>query len=186
MPEITVELFKDLVPGESLDEIREEVRKNMKASKEQINEASKANQITDYLADKLDFPLPDSLVESQTEEVLWRKKMSEIRAGNFKTSEDSDSLRDEARKDAIRSLHVYFALQQIADKEKISVSSGEMTNEVIRRAERDGESDIKAYIRKLQREDRITGISTSLIVSKVMDQLVKKAKVVSSDDGRKE
>ena len=186
VPEITVELFKDLVPGESLDEIREEVRKNMKASKEQINEASKANQITDYLADKLDFPLPDSLVESQTEEVLWRKKMSEIRAGNFKTSEDSDSLRDEARKDAIRSLHVYFALQQIADKEKISVSSGEMTNEVIRRAERDGESDIKAYIRKLQREDRITGISTSLIVSKVMDQLVKKAKVVSSDDGQKE
>ena len=182
VPEITVELLKDLVPGESMAEMREEVRKNMKASKERNNENSKADQITDYLADKLDFSLPESLVESQTEEMLWRKRYAEMRAGNFNSQEESDSLRNEAREDAIRSLHVYFALQQIADKEKITVSDGELTNEIFRMAKRDGESNIKTYIRKLKRENRIMGIRSTLITSKVMDQLVKKAKVVPATE----
>ena len=182
VPEITAELFNGVMPGKSLDEVREEVRKNIKTSKEQANEASKADQITDKLADQLDFPLPDSLVESETEGALQRKVYAAMQAGNFDASKNPDGLRDEARKDAARSLRVYFALQEIAAKENISVSDYELMAEITRMAQRDRESNVKAYIRNLQKQRRIMGIRLSLVTSKVMDLLVKKAKVAGTAD----
>ncbi len=182
VPEITAELFNGVMPGKSLDEVREEVRKNMKSSKEQANEASKADQITDKLADQLDFPLPDSLVERETEGALQRKVYAAMQAGDFNASKNPDSLRDEARKDAIRSLRVYFALQEIAVKENISVSDYELTTEIARMAQRERAGNLKTYIRKLQKENRIMGIRLSLLASKVMELLVKKAKVIASEE----
>ena len=182
VPEITAELFNGVMPGKSLDEVREEVRKNMKSSKEQANEASKADQMTDKLADQLDFPLPDSLVERETEGALQRKVYAAMQAGDFNASKNPDSLRDEARKDAIRSLRVYFALQEIAVKENISVSDYELTTEIARMAQRERAGNLKTYIRKLQKENRIMGIRLSLLASKVMELLVKKAKVIASEE----
>ncbi len=182
VPEITEELFNGVMPGKSLDEVREEVRKNIKASKQRANEAAKADQITDKLADQLDFPLPDSLVESETEGALQRKLYAAMQTGNFDASKISDSLREEARKEAARSLRVYFALQEIAAKENISVSDYEIMAEVTRMAQRDRESNVKAYIRKLQKQRSLTGIRLGLLTSKVMELLSKKAKVTAASE----
>ena len=182
VPEITEELFNGVMPGKSLDEVREEVRKNIKASKQRANEAAKADQITDKLADQLDFPLPDRLVESETEGALQRKLYAAMQTGNFDASKISDSLREEARKEAARSLRVYFALQEIAAKENISVSDYEIMAEVTRMAQRDRESNVKAYIRKLQKQRSLTGIRLGLLTSKVMELLSKKAKVTAASE----
>ena len=118
----------------------------------------------------------------ETEGALQRKVYAAMQAGNFDASKNPDSLRDEARKDAARSLRVYFALQEIAAKENISVSDYELMAEITRMAQRDRESNVKAYIRKLQKQRRIMGIRLSLVTSKVMDLLVKKAKVAGTAD----
>ena len=54
--------------------------------------------------------------------------------------------------------------------------------EVTRMAQRDRESNIKAYIRKLQKQGRIMGIRLSLLTSKVMELLAKKAKVTEAGE----
>ena len=182
VPEITAELFEAVMPGKSLDDVRAETRKNIKAAKEHMNETSKADQITNKLADQLDFPLPDSLVDRETESALQRKVYAAMQAGNFEASKNPDSMREEARKEAARSLRVYFALQEIAVKENISVSDYELMAEVTRMAQRDRESNIKAYIRKLQKQGRIMGIRLSLLTSKVMELLAKKAKVTEAGE----
>ena len=186
VPEVTEDLFKGVMPNKSLDEVREAVRQNMKASRERSNEASKADQIADKLADQLDFPLPDSLVESEAENVLQRKIYAAMQDGDFDASKDSDSLRDEARKEAVRSLRVYFVLQEIAVKENVSVSDYELTDEIARMAHRERVSNLKTYIRKLQKEGRLVGIRLRLVTSKVMDLLVKKAQVISTEEKSEE
>ncbi len=181
VPEITAELFEEVMPGKSLDDVRAATRESIKVAKEHMNETSKADQITDKLADQLSFPLPERLVEREVENVVQRKVYAAIQAGNFEASKNPDSFRDEARTEAVRALRVYFALQEIADKENISVSDYELMAEVTRMAQSEGERNVKAYIRKLQKQRRITGIRLGLLTSKVMELLAKKAKVTAAD-----
>ena len=44
-------------------------------------------------------------------------------------------------------------------------------------AEKEGEKNLRKYIQKLQRANRLTGIRMSIVTSKVLDLLVRNAKV---------
>ncbi|MBQ1960056.1 MAG: hypothetical protein II349_00840, partial [Akkermansia sp.] len=72
---------------------------------------------------------------------------------------------------------VYFALQEIARREAIDATNNEMLEAITNMAEQAREKNIKSYIRKLQRENRMTGIRLSIITSKVLDLLARNAKV---------
>ncbi len=177
VPEITPELFAGSLPGKSLDEIKELVRENMKASKERSNDEAKADQISEKIADQLTFALPAELVERENENTVQRKVYAAIQAGNYDIAKDMDALREEAKTETERNLRVYFALQEIARREAIEATDSEMYDAIVRMAEQAREKNIKTYIRKLQRENRMTGIRLSIITSKVLDLLARNAKV---------
>ena len=176
VPEISAELFEKILPGKSLDEVREEVRKNLKASKERSNEDAKADQISEKLADQLSFSLPEELVDRENENTVQRKVYAAIQSGNYEISKDMDALRAEARKETERNLRVYFALQEIAEREHVVATDQEVMQEISRMAQQARERNIKSFVRKLQQEGRITGIRLSIITSKVMELLVRRSK----------
>ncbi len=177
VPEISADLFAGALPNKSLDEIKELVRENMKASKERSNDEAKADQISEKLADQLSFALPEELVERENENTVQRKVYSAIQAGNYDIAKDMDALREEAKTETARNLRVYFALQEIARREAIEATSSEMYDAVVRMAEQAREKNIRTFIRKLQRENRMTGIRLSIVTSKVLDLLARNAKV---------
>ena len=177
VPEISPDLFAGALPGKSMDEIKEMVRDNMKASKERSNDEAKADQISEKLADQLTFALPADLVERENENTVQRKVYAAIQAGNYEITKDMDALREEAKAETERNLRVYFALQEIARREAIDATNNEMLEAITNMAEQAREKNIKSYIRKLQRENRMTGIRLSIITSKVLDLLARNAKV---------
>ena len=180
VPEIDEKLFAEVLPGKSLDEVREIVRGNLKDRREQeINEA-KADQISEKLADALSFPLPHDLVERENENTVQRKVYEAIQNGEYDAIEKSkgDDFKAECRTETERNLRVYFALQEIARKENIGVSENELYAAIVRLAKQSRETNIKAFIRKLYRENRMTGVRLSVITSKVLDLLAKKAKEI--------
>lgn len=179
VPEISVELFANVLPGKTMDEIREEVRTNLKAGKERSNEELKADQISEKLAEGLSFALPEEVVDRENENTVQRKVYAAIQAGNYDVSKDAETLRAEAREETVRNLRVYFALQEIAEREHVTATDAELMQAITRMAQQAKESNIKAFIRKLQRENRITGIRLSIVTSKVMDLLVRQAKVTT-------
>lgn len=181
VPEVTAELFEKVLPGKSLDEVREEVRQNLKSGKERSNEESKADQITEKLADQLTFALPEALVDSEVEGTLQRKVYAAIQAGNYEVSKDMDALREEARRETERNLRVYFALQEIAEREAVVATDQEVLQEITRMAQQAREKNLKAYVRKLQQEGRIAGIRLSIVTSKVMELLARRAKEVPAE-----
>ena len=179
VPEIDEKLFEQVLPGKSMDEVRELVRGNLKDRREQeINEA-KADQISEKLADALSFSLPESLVERENENTVQRKVYESIQSGDYNVLEQSktDEFKAGCRKETERNLRVYFALQEIARKENIGVSETELYSAIVRLAKQSRETNIKAFIRKLYRENRMTGVRLSVVTSKVLDLLAKNAKV---------
>ncbi len=177
VPEVTPELFAGSLPGKSMDEIRDIVRSNMKANKERSNDEAKADQISEQLAEKLTFALPAELVERENENTVQRKVYAAIQAGDYSITKDMDALREECKAETERHLRVYFALQEIAQREHIMATDQEMLQSISQMAQQAREKNLKSFIKKLQRENRMTGIRLSIITSKVLDLLARNAKV---------
>ncbi len=177
VPEITPELFAGSLPDKSMDEIRDIVRTNMKANKERSNDESRADQISEQLADKLTFALPADLVERENENTVQRKVYAAIQAGDYSITKDMDALREECKAETERNLRVYFALQEIARLEHITATEAEMFQSITEMAKQAREKNLRNFVRKLQRENRMTGIRLSIITSKVLDLLARNAKV---------
>ena len=177
VPEVTPELFASALPGKSMDEIKEIVRENLKNRKEQeINEA-KADQISEKIADQLTFALPTALVDRENENTVQRKVYEAIQSGNYDVAKNMDALKEECRTETERNLRVYFALQEIARKENIGVTENEQLNALAAMAQQAGEKNLKNFIRKMVRENRMTGVRLSIVTSKVLDLLARNAKV---------
>ncbi len=177
VPAVTEELFAAALPGKTMEEIRDIVRENLKSSKERSNDEAKADQISEKLADQLTFALPTDLVERENENTVQRNLYAAIQAGNYDAAKDMAPMPEQAMAETERNLRVYFALQEIARREMISASDNEMLQAITNMAEQAREKNLKSFIRKLQRENRMTGIRLSIITSKVIDLLARNAKV---------
>lgn len=186
VPEITPDLFAGALPEKSMDEIREVVRENLKSTKERSNDEAKADQISEKLADQLTFSLPAELVERENENTVQRRVYAAIQSGNYDIAKDMDALREESKTETERNLRVYFALQEIARRENITATSGEVLQAVSSMAEQAREKNLKKFISKLQRENRMTGIRLSIITSKVLDLLARNAEVTVTEEAAAE
>ena len=181
VPEVTVELFESALPGKTMEEIRDIVRENLKGNKERSNDEAKAEQISEKLADQLSFELPESLIERELDNTVQRKVYAAIQSGNYDVAKDMDALRAESVEETKRNLRVYFALQEIAHREHIFATDQEMLEAISAMAKQARENNLKSFIRKLQREGRMTGVRLSVITSKVIDLLARNAKVTVAE-----
>ena len=162
----------------TIDELKTALKENLAQRKTMQIDEAKADQITEKLADMLDFNLPEAVVEREVYGILQQKMQQAMYSGNAPADMDKfvEEAREEARKEAKRNLKVFFMLQEVAQVEKIAVTEMELYNEVARQA-RQQKKNLKSYIRELQREGRVHGIRMSLLTAKVLDFLTKEAKV---------
>lgn len=181
VPAISPDLFAGTLPNKTMDEIRSIVRDNIKSNKERANDESKADQISEKLADQLNFALPAELIERENENTVQRKIYAAIQNGNYEISKDMDALRESCKAETERNLRVYFALQEIASREHIIATEQEMLNAIANMAQQAKEKNLKSFIRKLQRENRMRGINLSIVTSKVLDLLARNAKVSTTE-----
>ena len=181
VPEVNEELFASALPGKTMAEIRDMVRENLKGNKERSNDEAKADQISEKLADQLTFALPAELVERENENTVQRKVYAAIQGGDYEAAKNMDALREEAKKETERNLRVYFALQEIAHREHVVATDQEMIEAISNMAKQARENNLKNFIRKLQREGRMTGVRLSIVTSKVLDLLARNAKVTVAE-----
>lgn len=185
VPAIDEAFAERLMPGKSLEEVKVMLKEDLIKRKKNEIDNIKADQITEKLADALDFELPAALIERESYGITQQKMQELMYSGQVTTPEDMESrmesVREEATKDAKRNLKVYFMLQEIAREEKIDVTDQELTAEIFQQAQRSKQNP-KTYIRQLRREGRIHGIRMSLLTAKVLDSLVKNATVKVSED----
>ncbi len=157
------------------------VRNNLKLQKEHQNRSEQRRQVIDALAEKVDFSVPDSLVENETQGVLRQFIEENMRRGipQEQFEKDKKELFENARKAATKRVKVQLILAKIAEAEKIQVSEKDIDAFIYREAMRTQQKPDKLVKVLTSDREQLRAVQQSIIFDKSVDFLVSKAKVTT-------
>jgi trigger factor len=164
---------------ENLEGLKTQVRGNLTARKDYANRAAQRRQVTDKLAERASFPVPESLVASERDGLLRQFIEENLRNGvpQEKIEENKKELYENAAKAAATRVKVQLLLAKIAEVEKIKVDEKDFNNFIMREAMRSGQRPDK-LIKDLGKDrDQIRLIQQQITFDKALDFLVAKATV---------
>jgi trigger factor len=164
---------------DDLEGLKSKVSANLKGRKEYENRQAQRRQITEALNAKVDFPVPDSLVESETQSVLRNFIEENMRRGvpQEQFEKDKKELFEGAKKAAAVRVKTQLILAKIAEEEKISVTEQDIDAFIYREATINNSSPDKLVKDLTKNRDRLRAVQQSIIFDKALDLLVSKAKV---------
>ncbi|HEX2853586.1 MAG TPA: trigger factor [Opitutaceae bacterium] len=164
---------------ENLEGLKTQVRANIKAQKEYQNRAAQRRQVTEALAAKMDFPVPDSLVEAETQGVLRQFIEENMRRGvpQEQFEKDKSQLFEGAKKAATNRVKTQLILAKVAEAEKLQVTEGDIDAFIYREASRTQQKPDKIVKALSSNRDHLRSVQQSIIFDKAVDFLVSKAKV---------
>lgn len=178
LPELNDEFAAQIVPGSSLEDLKGLIREQMEQHLDRQLREFKTNQLLDKIASQVEFPLPDDLVASETQNQADRLVEQGMGAGM--SEEDIETRQAElfqtAGQQARLNLKTDFLLQEIAAAEGINVEPAELQQQVTAYAQQMNKP-VKTFIRDLQRTGRLRGIQHQILLGKTIDFLLEQAKV---------
>ena len=134
VPELNDGFAKELSADlNTVDELRNRLRENMKAEKEQEAQHQGKDKLMEELVKRNDFPVPEAMVNDQIDLRLERG-LRGLAAQGMRTEDmkrlDFPRLRAGQREAALREVKASLILEQIAEEEKIEVSDEEFDREL--------------------------------------------------------
>lgn len=181
LPPMDEEFFK-AYRAENLEGLRASVRGQIEAQKKNRNRSEQRRQVTDALLAKVDFPVPDSLVESETQSVLRQFIEQNMRRGvpAEQFEKDKQELYDNARKAAATRVKSQLVLGKIAEKEKVQVFEADINAFIYSEAFRSGQPADKLVKTLTKDREQLRAVQQSIIFDKTLDLLVSKASVTEA------
>lgn len=132
-PELNDDFAKELGHYESYADFARELRDHMQREKSRRLEHEARTRLVDALAERYQFPVPESLVQQQIDLRLDRG-LRALASQGMRTEEmrklDFDRLRDGQREAATAEVKGSILLDRIADAETIQVPESEVENEL--------------------------------------------------------
>ena len=158
---------------DDVEALNKAVRESLENELKQARSEQIRNNLLSQLMRGMDFPVPDSILEQETNQIVYEMVYKEQQAGA--SEEQIESRKDEiyahANNVAKQRVRSRFLLARIAKEEEVKVSEQELTQMVGSMAMRDGAQDFKAYVQKLKDENRIPDIAEDVRLRKTLDLL---------------
>jgi len=175
------EAFLKANQADSLDALKTSVRNNLKLQKEYQNRGEQRRQVTEALAAKVEFAVPDSLVESETQGVLRQFIEENMRRGvpQEQFEKDKKELFENARKAATKRVKAQLLLAKVAEAEKLQVDAKDIDAFIYREAMRTQQKPDKLVKALTTDREQLRAVQQSIIFDKAVDFLVSKAKVTT-------
>jgi trigger factor len=133
LPELNDAFAKELGNYESLEDFKKKLREHLADDKKQRLLNDTRNRLLDALVEKFQFPVPESMVQSQIDARLERG-LRALAAQGMRTEDmrklDFDRLRGAQRESAMSEVKGTLVLDRIADVENIQVSDEELEHEL--------------------------------------------------------
>ena len=176
IPEMDDAFFESMQVKDE-NELRAKISENIENQKKQQNANGERQQITEELVKSVDFPIPESGVESETEAVLrdfmQRNMQQGVSAEEFE--KHKESLHEGASKAAHDRFKSRLILTKIAEKEKIKVENEDFSRMIMMEAQQAGKNPDK-LVKELQKDqNRVNQMRRDIILGKTMDLLAEKA-----------
>lgn len=167
LPEID-EAFAKAFDMDSLAELRESITKRVRRDKEEAARTHMANHLVDQILQTNEFPLPEGLIESGTEEAIRRLQLSLMLQGipEEEATKRAEESKGESRTEMAKTLRRHFVLEQIAQKERIFVTEDQIQERINQMATQHGrwphemknhleEQELLPQLRRQMREELV-------------------------------
>lgn len=180
LPELDHAFFK-AQQVESLDELKAKISESLKMRKETENRSEIRRQVSETLAANVEFSIPESLIESETQNILRQVVEQNVRRGvpQDDLEKNKDELYTNSRKAAISRAKLQLILARIAEQEKIQAEERDLQQIIYQEAMRTNTKPEK-YAKELSRDrGRIDSIQQAVVFDKTLDFLVDQAKVTT-------
>jgi trigger factor len=178
LPLVDDELAKSVSDFSTLADLRQSVRGDLERKKQGAVKESVRRKLFDKLVASYDFPVPESLVETQLRRKLERAAAGVVAQGIDPRTVDIDwrGLRDEMKPDAEREVRGSLVLKKVAEAEKIDVTEEEI-DEAVREVAQEVEESPAALKTRLTREDGLARLKSSRLSQKVLDFIYSNAEI---------
>ena len=178
LPNLDDDFAKDLGEFETLDKVKEKIKGNTLAHKEEHEKQHLRDQIIDGLLNQTSMELPASMVDHYSKELFLR---SEFRLKQYGlTHEQVGTTKEQAEQQSVdtakKQIRTSFLLDAIAEKENITVSDEEVEGAVTKIANQN-RIDPAKYKESLVSQKKLDSLRYELREGKVLDFLLDKAKI---------
>jgi len=180
LPELNEAFFK-AQQVESLDDLKTKISESLKMRKESENRSEIRRQVSEALASKVEFSIPESLIEAETQNILRQVVEQNVRRGvpQDELEKNKDDLFSNSRKAAINRAKLQLLLARIAEEEKIQAEESDLQQVIYQEAMRSNMKPEK-YAKELSRDrGRIDSIQQAVVFDKTLDFLVDQATVTT-------
>lgn len=112
----------------TVEELREEVRKDISAHRRSEAHEKMKNELFEKLLAMASFSVPEELVEKQKERLIEQARKQYLRAGlpESRFNQERVTFEGEAAKKAVEQVRLYFILKKISAQEDIEVDEAEI------------------------------------------------------------
>ncbi len=173
LPELDDDFAKSVGDHQTLNDLREKIRTELKSSKEGSARSEMAAEVLRQIGRSLSLELPQGPVEHEAQGIL-RRLLGAYRQPSRISAEALDQLKKQARLQAEERLTNHLILEKIAANEGLEVSEGEVQEEIKILAKANNVS-LAALMDMINRENRREEIRENLLFRKTVDFLVKSA-----------
>src|SRR5580658_7469327 len=196
LPELNDEFVKDAMAGQGqaseasgitpLAELRQKIRQNLDAAKEQRESAQAREKILELLVKRHDFPVPEALIENQLDVRLERVVRSLVAQGVDPRAVDVDwvSLRRRQHDRAVDDVKAELLIDRIATAEKTESTDEDVEKEIAAVAERSGES-ATALRARLTKQGALDRMKSKLRSDKTIEWLYRTAHIETTAKSEK-
>jgi trigger factor len=176
LPELNDDFAKDLGDFQTLDEVREEVRKAIFREREYVAQTEAKNALIDKLVDSHDFPVPEVFVERQVE-INIENQLRNFAAQGMDVSKirlDWDKIKETQSEKAGRDVRASLILEKVADTESIHTTQDELDGEVNRIARQQREP-VAAVRLKMEKDGALGRLASRIRTEKTLNLLFEQA-----------
>ncbi len=185
LPELNEE-FLSKFGMNSVEELKETLKKNLEKNLEEIEKSLAQKKLLDEILQKVDFMLPESLVEKQLKHMVEREREKLERQGKDPdTIGTEEELREKFRKEAEEIVKSQLVLLEIAEKEELSVTNEEVDRKIATTAYNMGVNP--ELLKKFYIENNMMyALRDSILADKAMEKVYEYAEIEYEEENKGE
>ena len=179
VPEINDEFVKDVSEFDTLEEYKEDVKKELEKSKASRAENAMKNKVIEKVYEANDIEVPDVMVETEIDNMIsefdqqLRSQGLDLDTYMKYLDKDVKDLREELKDEAFKKTKTRMVVSAVAQQEDFDVSSEEIDAELERMATQYGlEAD---KLREIIGEENMSMIEGDIKVRKAVDMMYESA-----------
>jgi trigger factor len=176
IPEFNEEFVKEIGLGENVEEAKKKIREDLEKELQEIRKREIEQKIIDKLAEEYDFPVPESLVNAETE-FLAQEYAKQLESYGIKPNKEMiEAALENLKQTAEKNVRISFVLNKIAEKENIQVTDEEL-NEELQKLAQAYQTTPETLRKYLEEQGTLDNIRFNILRNKVLEFLMEKANI---------